>query len=101
MLLMTERLTEEQFQAATQDLSVGQRTLDIAYGVLVQGRPQAEFVASLSLTKGAVWQAVQRVLKAHKAVAPAGYERVTAVLPEHQAYIVKKWAQDAERKRKQ
>ncbi len=29
---------------------------------------------------------------------PAGYERICAVLPEHQAYIVKKWA-DATRKK--
>ena len=30
---------------------------------------------------------------------PKGYVRVSAVLPEHQAYIVKKWAEDALKKR--
>ena len=29
---------------------------------------------------------------------PVGFERVTAVLPEHQAFIVKKWEADAKRK---
>ena len=29
---------------------------------------------------------------------PAGYERICAVLPEHQAYIVKKWAEATRKK---
>ncbi|WP_256715720.1 TrfB-related DNA-binding protein [Pseudomonas aeruginosa] len=32
---------------------------------------------------------------------PQGYERVSAVLPEHQAFIVKKWAEDAATKKKE
>jgi hypothetical protein len=28
---------------------------------------------------------------------PTNFERVTAVLPEYQAYIVKKWAEDAQK----
>ena len=28
---------------------------------------------------------------------PTSFERVTAVLPEYQAYIVKKWAEDAQK----
>ncbi len=31
---------------------------------------------------------------------PSGYERVAAVLPEHQAFIVKKWAEAAQKKLK-
>jgi transcriptional regulator with XRE-family HTH domain len=31
---------------------------------------------------------------------PPGYERVAAVLPEHQAFIVKKWAEAAQKKLK-
>ncbi|WP_020405839.1 TrfB-related DNA-binding protein [Hahella ganghwensis] len=97
---MKKRLTDSQFKAAVVGLNVGQQTLDIAYGVLVEGRPQAEFVAQLGITKGAVWQAVKRVWDVHeeKQRAPSGYERVTAVLPEHQAFIVKKWAEDARKK---
>ncbi len=32
---------------------------------------------------------------------PEGYDRITAVLPEHKAFIVKKWAEDAQRKIKE
>lgn len=98
MQSMKKRLTEAQFQAAIKGLDVGKQTLDIAHGVLVEGKPQAEFVTLLGVTKGAVWQAVKRVWDAHKGQTPEGFERVTAVLPEHQAFIVKKWAEDAKKK---
>lgn len=49
---MKKRLTEAQFQTAIKGLEIGQQTIDIARGVLVDGRPQAEFVTSLGLTKG-------------------------------------------------
>lgn len=97
---MKKRLTEAQFQAAIRDLAIGEQTIDIARGVLVEGRPQAEFAASLGLTKGAVSQAVSRVWAAsNQGDLPEGYERVTAVLPTHQAFIVKKWVEDAKKKR--
>lgn len=100
MRLMKKRLTEAQFQAALKGLEVGQQTIEIARAVLVDGKPQAGFVTSLGLTKGAVSQAVQRVWTAFEnSNLPQGYERVTAVLPEHQAYTVKKWAQEAAKKR--
>lgn len=98
MLSMKKRLTEAQFQAAIKSLEVGQQTIDIAHGVLVEGRPQATFVAALGLSKGAVSQAVNRVWAATKGNLPEGFERVAAVLPEHQAFIVKKWAADAKKK---
>lgn len=96
---MKKRLTESQFQAAIQNLEVGQQTLDIAYAVLVAGKSQAYFVTLLGITKGAVNQAVKRVWDSHAALAPEGYEQVTAILPKHQAFIVKKWAEDAKKKR--
>ena len=100
MKLMKKRLTEAQFQACIKGLDVGQQTLEIARGVLVQGQPQAGFVSSLGLTKGAVSQAVHRVWAAFEAKnLPEGYERVSVVLPEHQAYVVKRWAEDAAKKR--
>lgn len=98
---MRKRLSEAQFHACTDGLKVGRRTLDIAHGVLVEGRPQASFVASLGLSRGAVSQAVQRVWAVHAANdLPTGYERVSAVLPERQAYIVRQWAAQAARKLK-
>ncbi|KEZ96769.1 transcriptional regulator [Xanthomonas citri pv. citri] len=96
---MKKRLTEAQFQAAIKGLEVGQQTIDIARGVLVEGVPQASFVTSLNLSRGAVSQAVHRVWASHEERnLPEGYERVTAVLPEHQAFIVKKWAIEAAKK---
>ena len=97
---MDKRLSEAQFQACIQGLAVGRQTIEIAHGVLVLGKPQASFARSLGLSKGAVSQAVQRVRAAFAVKnLPPGYERVCAVLPAHQAFIVKKWAQDAARKR--
>jgi DNA-directed RNA polymerase specialized sigma24 family protein len=96
---MKKQLTEAQFQAAVKHLVIGQQTVDIARGVLVEGRTQAEFAKALGLTKGAVSQAVKRVWLAHTAEnLPEGYERVTVVLPEHKAFIVKKWGVDAKKK---
>lgn len=100
MQSMKKRLSEAQFQACIKGLEVGQKTIEIAHGVLVMGQPQAQFVTSLGLSKGAVSQAVHRVWAAHAAKElPQGYERVSAVLPERQVFIVKKWAEDAAKKR--
>jgi hypothetical protein len=97
---MKKRLNESQFRDAVHGLEVGEQTLEIAYGVLVQGLPQADFVAALGLTRSAVSQAVGRVWASHETRSlPQGYEKVTAVLPEHQAFIVKKWASEAAKKR--
>jgi TrfB plasmid transcriptional repressor len=97
---MKKQLTEAQFQAAISGLDVGPQTIEIARGVLVNGQPQVAFVESLSLSKGAISQAVSRVWTAHEAKnLPPGYEHVSALLPEHQAFIVKKWAADSLKKR--
>ena len=93
-----KRLTEQQFQQALERATVGPQTADIARGVLVEGRPQAEFVVKLGLTKGAVSQAVNRVWKAAELEQAGGMVKVTAVLPAHQAYQVKKWAKQAKDK---
>jgi len=97
--MMKKRLTEAQYQVAIKGLDIGQQTIDIARGVLVEGKPQAEFVTALGLSKGAVSQAVRRVWAVSQEVLPEGFERVTAVLPQHQAFIVKKWAEDARKRR--
>jgi len=99
---MKKRLTPQQFKAATKGLDVGAQTIEIAYGVLVQGEPQAKFVEHFSLSRGAVSQAVNRVWAAHGARSvPNGYEVVTALLPEHQAFIVKRWADEAAKRIRQ
>lgn len=97
---MKKKLTEAEFLVAVKGMDVGEQTLMIARGVLVEGRPQSEFVTQLGVSKGAVSQSVNRVWKAAQDVLPEGFERVTAVLPQHQAFIVKKWARDADSQRK-
>lgn len=97
---MKKQLTETQFQESIKDLEVGQQTIEIARGVLVEGLQQSAFVRALGLTRGAVSQAVNRIWTVHQEKSlPEGYERVSVVLPEHQAFIVKKWAQQAALKR--
>lgn len=93
---MTKKtMTEAQFAETTKGLNVSARTLEIAHGVLVLGKPQAQFAQELNVTAGAISQAVRRVWEAfqERNAVPSGYERVTAILPAHQAFIVKKWAQ--------
>lgn len=97
---MKKRLTEAQFQQAVRGLDVGPQTIEIARGVLVEAKSQASFASALGLSKGAISQAVSRVWAvAEKQGLPAGYERVSVVLPEHQAYIVRQWEKDATKKR--
>lgn len=99
---MKKRLSEAQFQECIKVLDVGQQTIQIARGVLVEGKPQASYVLSLGLSKGAVSQAVQRVWGAfEKTNLPEGHKRVSVVLPEHQAFIVTKWAEEAAAKKKE
>lgn len=95
---MKKTLTEQQLQAALTRLNVGPQTVEIARGVLVEKQPQAVYVERLGLTKGAVSQAVNRVWRAHEQTAEAGMVKVTAVLPAHQAYQVKKWVRQAKAK---
>ncbi|MGJ7523763.1 TrfB-related DNA-binding protein [Variovorax sp. LT1P1] len=89
-------LTRDQFDAAIgRSKSLKARTIAIARGVLVDGRPQSDFVAAYGLSKSAVSQAVSRI--AAYCDVPAGHVQITAVLPLHQADIVRGWASDASR----
>lgn len=90
---MKKSLTEEQFNIAVNNININEKTKYIAYQVLVKGIKQIDLVNKLNLTKGNISQAVNKVFNAYNnnnGVA-AGYERVTVVLPEHKAFIVKKW----------
>ena len=96
---MKKRLSEKQFQRVIKNLEVGKQTIKIAYGVLVNGQSQVSFVKSLELTKGAVSQAVNRIWEAHLEYDGfPGYEKVSVLLPKQRAFIVKKWAKEAEKK---
>jgi DNA-binding transcriptional regulator YdaS (Cro superfamily) len=87
-----KRLTEVEFLEAIEGLQVGPRTLEIARACLVTGEKQALLVRRFGISKGAVSQAVARVWAAHRERVPPGYERVSAVLPAHRAFQVRKWA---------
>lgn len=96
---MKKVLSEEQFEKAVNDLDIGNQALRIAYGVLVKGRPQIEFAKQFGVTRGAISQTVNRVWNARQDRGlPDGYEKVSVVLSERQAYIVKKWAKDTANK---
>ena len=59
-----KRLTEAQFEKIIADLKVGQQTIEIARGVLVDGKSQATFTEEFGISRGAVSQAVNRVYSA-------------------------------------
>ena len=92
-----KRLTERQFEQAVSQLEIGEQTILIARGVLVDGKSQADFSRAMNITKSAVSQAVNRVWTAPTELAevPEGYEKVTVILPRHQAFQVRKWAKES------
>ena len=90
-----KRLDEATFLQAISQLDVGAQTIEIARGVLVDGRPQTDFVKEFGLSKGAVSQAVRRVWSAVADDVPEGCERITVVLPVDKARIVKQWSKQS------
>jgi hypothetical protein len=94
-----KRMTREQFLQATSSLTMGESTLEIAEGVLVNGKSQSDYVTAKQITPGAVSQIVSRVWKRHLKLVniPDKFVEVTAVLPEHLAFIVKQWEKEAQR----
>lgn len=93
-----KRMTRAQFIQAISRLNMGESTLEIAKGVLVDGKSQADYARARNITPGAVSQIVNRVWKAHLKTIniPDKFVEVTAVLPEHQAFIVKQWEKEAQ-----
>lgn len=94
-----KQMTRAQFIQATSKLKMGESALDIAKGVLVDGKSQADYARAKKITPGAVSQIVNRVWKIHLKTIniPDKFVEVTAVLPEHQAFIVKQWEKEAQR----
>jgi hypothetical protein len=97
-----KRMTRDQFIQATRSLTKGESALEIAEGVLVDGKSQSDYARAKQITRGAVSQIVSRVWKIHlKALnIPDKFVEVTAVLPERQAFIVKQWEKEALRSHK-
>ncbi|WP_200374879.1 TrfB-related DNA-binding protein [Thiocystis violacea] len=88
-------LSRPDFERAIARLpKMGTRSRQIAQSVLVDGCQQTEVAQKYGITKGAVWQCVQKVWKVHEETAQIteeGLQQVTAVLPPHQAFLVRKW----------
>jgi hypothetical protein len=98
MMPASKRLTAEQFARAIEGMTISARPIAMARAVLVDGKSQSDCARALSVSRAAVSLAVNRVRDAHEAV-PAGFERVTAILPSHQATVVKGWHDRAPLKR--
>lgn len=96
---MKKSLSPTQFQQAVCRLELSQQTLEIAWGVLVEGKPQKHFAVERQLTKGAVSQAVNRVWRSHMDNnVPEGFVKIQSViLKKRHAYQVKKWAEEAQK----
>ncbi|TKW64647.1 MAG: transcriptional regulator [Paracoccus denitrificans] len=87
-------LTAEQFARAIDGMTISERPTAMARAVLVDGMSQSDCARAMNVSRNAVSLAVNRVRDAHEAV-PAGFERVTAILPSHQASVVKGWHERA------
>ena len=86
-----------QFHAGIKGLDISQRTIDIAYGVLVLGQAQTVFITSLGLFKGAVSQAVSRAWALSRR--STCHQDMNACRQScRNSRRVRKWAEDAARK---
>ena len=90
---MTKQISASDFARAIEGLNIADRPAAMARAVLVEGKTQAEVARDEGVSRNAVCLAVNRVWEVHQDV-PAGFERVTAILPKHRAEIVRQW-QDA------
>lgn len=91
---MDKRLTTAEFARAIDGLSIAERPASMARAVMVDGHSQADCARAMGVSRNAVHLAVNRIWEAHQAI-PAGFERVTAVLPKHQASVVRSWHERA------
>ncbi|MCG7556054.1 MULTISPECIES: TrfB-related DNA-binding protein [Pseudoalteromonas] len=96
------KISEADFLNYRSKSSLSEKTLDIAYSGLVLGVANKDIAEKFEVTKGAVTQAIARVKKdMGLTLIPSGFERVTAILPEHQAYQVRLWEEKASNKIKE
>lgn len=94
----SKRLSLEEFERASGALRMGERAFEMTRAVLVDGARQLDQAEAFGITRGAVSQAVNKVWQAaqkERCELPEGFEKLTVVLPEHRAFLVKKWADEA------
>lgn len=92
-----KRLSPDEFARAIDGLSIAERPAAMARAVMVDGQSQADCARIMGVSRNAVHLAVNRIWEAHQAV-PDGFERVTAVLPKHEASVVRSWHERAPQK---
>lgn len=85
------KLTLQEFEEAIDGLNLENRSITIAKMVLVDGQTQSSVCRAMKLTRGAVSQTVKKVVSSYNIIKQNG-EFVSAVLPKHQAFIVREWA---------
>jgi hypothetical protein len=83
------QISAETFRAATGKANFTDKTLEIAYGVLVEGKRQVDFVHKFGMSKGAVSHCVKAVL-----ARLMGYEFVQVYLPRVRANTAKTWGRE-------
>lgn len=90
-------LTKKQFDQALARSSLGTRSADMAREALVAGAALSAVAAKYGVTPSAVGQHVRAVWEAHVASSeiPPGYTRITALITEEQASIVRSWEREA------
>ena len=94
-------LTKRQFDQALARTALGSRSAEMAREVLVGGASASSVADKYQVTPSAVGQHVRAVWQAHteSSELPQGYTRITAVVTEEQAAIVRSWERDAKIKR--
>jgi hypothetical protein len=91
---MAKRLSAIAFDRASARLNIAPRPLAMARSVLVDGEAQAAVAKREGVSRNAVCLAVNRIWDASSEV-PEGFERVTAILPKHKAFLVRQWQREA------
>lgn len=93
-------MTKRDFEAAVKRMSMSERGMEMARRVLVGGEQQQRVAADFEVTDGAVSQHVSKVWRTfvNMQEIPAGFERITAVLPSDKAEIVRTWERDYSRR---
>lgn len=94
-----KKLTDHEYLKAVSDLNMSDQNKKIGYGVLVEGKAQVEFARKYKISKSSVSLSIHRIYRAYEdSLKSEGYERIDVVLPAHSAFIVRKWAKEAEKR---
>lgn len=100
--MATQRsMARRDFDATVKRLGIQERGIEMARRVLVAGERQTAVAAEMKVTVGAVSHQVNRVWREYVNAQeiPAGYERVSAILPADKAAIVRTWESETRRTR--